>query len=168
MTQAFLLRDGRPGDGPAAFALFQSAVLEGAASHYSLPERTAWARGEPTAAWERRLLAGRCIVAETSAGMPPEMAGFFTLGDDGYLDFAYVAPRFIGQGLGRCLYAAIEAHAIACGMPVLSSEASHLARPLLERCGWTVEARQSVIRHGVPITNFRMHKQLGGHVQRFS
>lgn len=83
-----------------------------------------------------------------------------TLGDDGYLDFAYVSPPMMGSGLAGAIYDAIEAQARKAGMNVLSTEASHLARRFLTRRGWITDARQSVIRHGVAITNFRMSKAL--------
>lgn len=151
------LRPGRPGDGPSAAAVFHAAVHEGASAFYTPEERAAWSPAPPDDGWEARLLAGTCLVAEAAGG---QMAGFMTLGDDGHLDFAYVAPAWMGKGVADALYAQLEAQARARGLRVLDTAASHLARRFFARHGWQTVARQSVIRGGVAITNFRMEKPL--------
>jgi len=152
------IRPGRPGDGPAAQAVFRAAVHRGAAGFYTLEERNAWAPPGPTPeTWEARLLAGHCRVAEDAQGT---LIGFMTLGNDGYLDFAYVAPEWMGKGISDALYDTIEAIARNHAMPLLSTEASHLAQRFFSRRAWHTTARQSVIRHSVAITNFRMQKPL--------
>ena len=80
--------------------------------------------------------------------------------DDGYLDFAYVAPDAMGQGVAKALYDAILAVAEKAGLARLTSEASHLARRFFERQGWRVVEEQSVARNGVTLTNFRMEIDL--------
>ncbi|MCV2881363.1 GNAT family N-acetyltransferase [Actibacterium sp. XHP0104] len=136
--------------------MFYKAVHQGAGGAYSTEECAAWAPSEtPPAGWEARVLAGHCLVAQDRSGV---IVGFMTLGDDGFLDFAYVAPDWMGRGVAAALYEAIEATARARGIPLLSTEASHLARAFLARRGWQVEARQSVIRNRVALTNFRMNK----------
>lgn len=153
------IRSGRKGDGPAAARLFYEAVHRGTGDRYSDRERHAWApcpdRPEPE--WEARLLSGLCLVADHGRG---RLAGFMTLGHDGHLDFAYVAPDHAGTGLSDTLYTRLETEARQRGLNILTTEASHLARSFLHRHGWTTEARQSVIRNGVALTNFRMQKML--------
>ncbi|MBN2905551.1 MAG: GNAT family N-acetyltransferase [Rhodobacteraceae bacterium] len=149
------LRAARPGDGPGAYAVFHAAVHQGAASAYTADERAAWAphATAPTPArWEQRLLAAHTVVA-TLRG---RIIGFMTLGGDGHIDLAYVAPDWMGRGVADALYDAILRLARDAGMPVLSTEASLLARSFFARHNWRVIARQSVIRHGVALTNFRM------------
>lgn len=158
MSPAPHIRSGRPGDGLAARAVFQAAVHRGAAAFYSPEERAAWAPPGPAPDdWEARLLAGHCRVAEDAQGT---LVGFMTLGNDGYLDFAYVAPDWMGKGIAGALYDVIEGVARDRAMPVLSTEASHLAKRFFSRFGWITIARQSVIRQSVAITNFRMEKRL--------
>lgn len=152
------IRPGRPGDGPGAAKVFHAAVHEGARRHYTKDERAAWSPAPPEgAAWEARLLSGTCLVATDWRG---RVQGFMTLGRDGYLDYAYVAPRWMGRGVADTLYARIEVQARVDGLPQLSTEASHLARAFFTRHGWYTDARQAVIRHGVAIANFRMSKFL--------
>ena len=151
------IRKGRTGDGPAAYSVFHAAVHHGAVAFYGPEEREAWAPLAPSADWEKRLLSGHCLIGEDENGA---IIGFMTLGDDGYLDFAYVAPEWMGKGVARPLYEAIEQIARAEGIAILSTEASYLAQRFLTRNGWSTEARQSVIRASTPITNFRMSKHI--------
>jgi len=156
---AIRLRAARPGDGPALGAILHAAVHEGAARHYSAEERRAWAPApEPPADWERRLLATHTTVAQIR-GQP---VGFTSLGPDGFLDLFYVAPRWMGRGVADRLHAGLLETAHARSMPLLWTEASHLARSFLSRHGWRTTARQSVIRNGVALTNFRMERPLPG------
>lgn len=150
------LRPARTGDGPALAAVFHDAVQRGAACHYSDTERAAWASGAPSDRWEPRLLAGHTTVA-CHRRSP---IGFATLGPDGHLDLFYVSPDWMGKGVAQLLHADVLATARAAGMPLLTTEASHLARSFLTRQGWTTCARQSVIRHGIALTNFRMELPL--------
>lgn len=153
----FSVRAGRRGDGPAAFAIFHDAVHRGAVAFYSPEERAAWAPDTPGPGWEDRLLSGHCRVAEDADG---QVIGFMTLGDDGYLDFAYVAADWMGRGVADAIYAEIEEIAAENRVAVLSTEASHLACRFFTRKGWETVARQSVIRSSTALTNFRMQKVL--------
>lgn len=151
------LRPARPGDGPALRAVFFAAVHGGAATAYGPEERAAWAPSpEPTPGWEDRLLGITTIVAEARN----RAVGFMALAPDGHLDLAYVAPEWIGRGVGAALHAEIVAAARAAGLMLLTTEASLVARPFFARLGWHETARQSVIRQGVALTNFRMELPL--------
>lgn len=151
------LRPARSGDGNPTHAVFFAAVHEGAAGHYSEIERRAWAPSpEPPADWESRLLAGTTVVAEARR----RVIGFMTLAPDGYLDLAYVVPDWSGRGVGALLHRAILELARAARLELLSTEASLVARGFFHRQGWRETARQSVIRDGVPLTNFRMELPL--------
>lgn len=124
---------------------------------YSAAERAAWAPDPvPPSDWGRRLGDQITLVATRKAAI----RGFMTLGRDGHLDLAYVLPEERGQGTADALLAALEAAARARGLHWLTTEASLVARPFLERHGWRGASRQSVIRNGVALTNFRMHKAL--------
>ncbi|PWE34330.1 GNAT family N-acetyltransferase [Maritimibacter sp. 55A14] len=151
------LRRYRPADAAPAYALFRRAVHKGAAAAYSAEERRAWAPDrEMPADWPARLGAHITWLAFHRH----RLAGFMTLARDGHLDLAYVAPEAMGRGVADALYARLEAEARARGLPVLDTAASHLARSFFLRHGWQVAARQSVIRNGVALTNFRMEKCL--------
>ena len=89
-----------------------------------------------------------------------QLVDFMTIDATGYIDLAFVAPQAHGQGVGWRLYAAVEARARKLGATVLTTEASHVARPFFERQGWSILAEQSVVKRGVALTNCRMRTAL--------
>ena len=134
------IRYGRPGDGPAAYAVFYAAVHEGAAAQYSEAERSAWAPSPvPPDGWEDQLLAGVSLVACNWAG---RVLGFMTLGEDGFIDLAYVRPDMRRGKLAKLLYSRLESEARARAITQLNTDASHLFRAFLMRRGWQTDARQ--------------------------
>lgn len=157
MSQKIRIRPGRPRDAAACLAIYRGAVHVTAAATYTKEERDAWAPEGPTPGWSERLLAGTCLVATTWWGRP---VGFMTMGRDGHLDFAYVHPDYTGRGVASTLYHRIENIAREQGISTLTTQSSLSALPFFTRHGWTREARQSVIRHGVALTNYRMFKNL--------
>jgi len=152
------LRRYRRQDALACHALYRRTVLEATHRHYGAAQRRAWAGpAAMPAAWPARLEGQITWVAPRRGGV----AGFLTLGDDGHIDFLYVAPEAMGTGLADRLYAAALAEARRSGLTRLTTEASHFARAFFTRHGWQTDARQSVIRDSVAIENFRMSKEIG-------
>lgn len=144
-------------DAGALAQLFYEAVQTGAAAQYTQEQRDAWCAAPPDAAkWHTRLAALTTFVAEDAHGC----AGFMNLRDDGYLDFAYVAPRVMGQGVAFVLYQTIATHANTLELPQMRTDASHAAKPFFMRQGWDVKERQTVERGGVQLHNWAMIKQL--------
>lgn len=151
------LRRYRPADARGAWRVYFEAVHEGAAWHYGAAERRAWAPcDEPESGWNDRLAKPVTWVAEDVG----RIVGFMTLGHDGHLDLAYVAPTHMGAGVALALYRAVLADPEVAHVTRLSTDASHLFRRFLERQGWRLDAEQRVERNGVHITNFRMSRTL--------
>ncbi|AJE48176.1 GNAT family N-acetyltransferase [Celeribacter indicus] len=152
------LRPLTPADAAACYALFHRTVHGGTGAFYSAEQRAAWApaRDRAPETWPERLTSGFAICA-TRRG---RIVGFFTMGHDGHIDFAYVALEEMGRGTAGRLYDACEAEARRLGLPQMDTAASHLARRFFEKRGWRVTARQTVIRASVGIENFRMEKSL--------
>ncbi|WP_175566907.1 GNAT family N-acetyltransferase [Rhodovulum sp. ES.010] len=131
---------------------------QGTSGAYGPEERAAWAPSpDPVPGWEQRLLAATTILAEARG----RLFGFMTLAPDGHLEFAYVAPSHMGRGVGSALHAAVLDAGRDAGLDMLTTEASLVARPFLARRGWCETGRQSVIRNGVALTNFRMERTVG-------
>lgn len=145
-------------DAGDCYALFVRTVHGGTGQFYTKEQQLAWAPPRPTPpdGWAERLTNGFALCA-TRWG---RIVGFFTMGSDGHIDFAYVALEEMGQGTASALYEACEREARRAGLSVMTTEASHLARRFFEKRGWRVDARQTVIRHSVGIENFRMSKEL--------
>ena len=153
-----LIRPCRVTDAPALADLYHRSVHEGTRRHYDAAQRRAWSPQPPSHAdWRRRLIDAQTIVAERG----DTLLGFMTLDlDSGFLDFAYVAPEAMGQGVARTLYAVLEGRARVAGLPRLETEASLLAEPFFSRQGWRILRRQQVERDGVLLPNAVMEKQL--------
>ena len=153
-----LIRPYRADDAATLADVFHRAVHDGAARKYSARQRRAWSPAPPDGpGWAARLATPDTIVAERHG----RAIGFMTLDlTTGYLDFAYVAPEVMGQGVAETLYAVIEGRARVAGVGTLETEASRLAEPFFLRRGWRLVGRQKVERHGVRIPNARMVKDL--------
>ena len=153
MTPVF--RRFRPADVAGAIEVYLDAVHNGTAPHYSEAERAAWAPRDGNydhGEWTGRLADGRTWVAETGA----TLQGFATLTRAGHLDLLFVRPGAWGAGVAGALYDRLLDDARDLGLTRLTTDASHLARRFLERRGWTVEAEERALRHGVRITRFAM------------
>lgn len=153
-----IIRPYRPADAIPLATLYHNAVTDGAAVKYDAEQRAAWSPAPPTNAdWRARVEQALTMVAERDGAL----LGFMTLDlDTGFLDFAYVAPEVMGQGVASTLYAMIEGRARVRGHRILETEASLLAEPFFLRQGWRLVARQTVERDGVQIPNARMEKHL--------
>nr|WP_275403024.1 GNAT family N-acetyltransferase [Roseibacterium persicicum] len=138
--------------------LYHRAVREGTGRHYDAAQRAAWSPAPPQGEdWRRRLVEAQTMVAEQG----DRLLGFMTMDmDTGFLDFAYVAPEAMGQGVAETLYAVLEGRARVAGLTRLETEASLLAERFFLRRGWRVLRRQEVERHGVRIPNAVMEKSL--------
>lgn len=153
-----VIRPARVTDAPGLANLYHRAVHEGAARHYDAAQRAAWSPAPPTdETWRRRLIEAQTVVAEQGE----RLLGFMTLdAATGWIDFAYVAPEAMGQGVAETLYAVLEGRARASGLTRLETEASLLAERFFARRGWHVVQRQEVERAGVRLPNAVMAKDL--------
>jgi putative acetyltransferase len=89
------------------------------------------------------------------------IVGFGELESNGHIDCFYCHADFQGQGVGRFLYQAIEAHAqTEWGLDRLHVEASITARPFFQRLGFVTLLDQNVSCRGVVMTNYKMSKNL--------
>jgi putative acetyltransferase len=71
----------------------------------------------------------------------------------------YCAPEAVGIGLGGRLVAALIDAAEQQRITALFVEASDAARPMFERHGFVVTARNELERHGVVLHNWSMTRQ---------
>jgi putative acetyltransferase len=151
------IRPLRPTDSAQAAQVFFDAIHRGTADVYSATQRQAWAGARPdTEGWRNRLVGVQGFAAETAG----QLLGFMTIDETGYIDLAFVSPDAMGQGIGRKLYDAVEHRARELGVTALSTHASKKARPFFERMGWSVDHVQTVEKHDVTLTNYKMSKAL--------
>jgi putative acetyltransferase len=154
----------RAGEGDLLGQLFHRSVHEGTFGAYDAAQRAAWSPEPPSGPdWEARLTGVVTLVAW--AGKRP--AGFMTLDAvTGYLDLAFVAPEWQGQGVAAMLYGLLERCARRHGLAQLSTEASELARRFFLREGWQDGPRQKVTRGDVTLHNYPMAKSLKPALER--
>jgi putative acetyltransferase len=145
-------------DAPGLAELYHRAVQDGTRAHYDAAQRAAWSPVPPLDEdWRRRLIEAQTIVAERH----DRLLGFMTLDiATGWIDFAYVAPEAMGQGVAETLYAVLEGRARAAGLCRLETEASLLAERFFTKRGWTLIKRQEVLRGDVRLPNAVMAKTL--------
>lgn len=151
------IRNFQPADSDALRQIFHRAIHEGTTQWYTPEQRAAWATApEAPPNWSDRLGAQITVVAEDAN----HVTGFMTLGHDGHLDLAFVAPEVMGTGVASALHDRLLTHATDVGMTLLTTEASHLARRFFLRQGWRELTAQEVKLRGVSLTNFKMEKRL--------
>jgi putative acetyltransferase len=141
-------------DARATLNVFLTAVTETASVHYSAEQIAAWARPD-----ERDMdqwNSARKSLNTYVATIGPEVAGFSDVGDDGYIDMMFVAPRFGRRGVASALLAHLHDIAVGASASELYTNASITARPFFERHGFTVVTEQHPVIHGVEMANYRM------------
>jgi putative acetyltransferase len=144
-------------DSHSIAQIFFDAIQLGTRHFYDAGQRNAWAGDAPDPdRWRQKLSGLTGFVAEVDG----EAAGFMTIDKTGLIDFAFVAPSAARKGVGRALYEAVEGKARSLDATLLTTHASKAAKPFFMRHGWSVDAEQTVVRHGVALTNFRMSKPL--------
>lgn len=137
--------------------IFHDAVMETAAVHYSLKERTTWAEwsAHPLMA-KKLLLEGLTLVADLE-GKP---VGFAQLNPVRYVRMLYVAPPFSRLGVASRMLGALEAAARCHGLTKLETHASLTSRPVFQRAGFSLEGPAPTQRDGVVLQRFSMSKEL--------
>jgi putative acetyltransferase len=144
-------------DAPSIVRLFYETIHSINLKDYPAEQLHAWAPEIPDAdIWHSRMIQRCTLVAEENG----EILVFAEMEYDGHLDMMYCRHDAIGSGVGRQLYQAIEAKALDLGLARIFAEASITAKRFFTRNGFVVDSEQSVIRRGIALTNFRMHKQL--------
>lgn len=137
--------------------VFDRAVREGTVGVYDADQRAAWASAMDTPPnWARRLNEEITVVAERGG----QVAGFMTLGRDGFLDLAFVLPEAMGTGVAAALHDRMLVEAEARKLSRLTTEASHLARRFFIKQGWRDLGEVQVSLGGSSLTSFSMEKRL--------
>lgn len=152
------VRLARPEDAPQIVRIFYQTVHQVNARDYTPDQVNAWAPEVPDPEeWATRKLQTRITFVADDNGV---LAGFGELEENGHIDCLYCHHAHQRQGVGSALYAQIEEHARALGLPCLFAEVSITAGPFFQRKGFSRVQQQTVVRRGVDLTNFLMEKDL--------
>jgi putative acetyltransferase len=152
------VRAYRPDDATRLYAIFIESIRVGAANHYTHAQRLAWApEPDMRAGWPDQLAALETWVAQVD----DDIAGFMGATPQGYIDLAFVRPRWMGRGVAQALYDCIFERARGRGLTRLTTHASLLAQPFFARQGWQVDTPETVDRNGEALKRFAMSLTLG-------
>lgn len=145
-------------DLEALLELFRAAVEGLAAECYDAAQRAAWAPPQPDRdAWRRRLGGQHCSLAVDAQD---RLLGFIAYDGGGHVDLLYTAPEQARNGVARALYEHAERTMIGRGAATAFTEASRVARPFFERCGFRVTEPEQVSVRSQQFQRYRMLKVL--------
>lgn len=150
------LRDAVSTDYDPLGDLMFDAIHNGP-SQYSKAQSKAWLDApKQGSAWAERMSQKQVILAEAD-GQP---AGFMTLEEGGYIDFAYIKPEAQGKGLFRTLFDEVARRAQANGERQLSTHASLMAQPAFAAMGFQIDHHETVEKDGEQLARAQMSKRL--------
>jgi putative acetyltransferase len=149
------IRRFEPGEEPALFDIYHSAIHLIASRDYTEEQINAWAPAVlDEELWGRRIRGINPFVAELDG----TLVGYADVQESGYIDHFFVSGRHPRQGIGRSLMAVLESEAKRLGVTELISDVSKTAQPFFTRFGFEiVEQRMPVVR-GIEVSNARMRK----------
>ncbi|WP_235040237.1 GNAT family N-acetyltransferase [Vreelandella profundi] len=139
--------------------VFYHAVMQGAATHYTLSERRAWAQALPRegSAWAVRQALYTTLVATCDG----RCIGFLELDlSTGRVETLYVWPSLAGRGIGTTLLVHAERMLLEEGKGRVEIEASLVLYERLLRRGWESHGEQWVERSGERLQRYRLSKSL--------
>lgn len=148
----------RPGDEPALFRVFHSAIHLVCARDYTAAQCAAWAPADmDMAVWAERMHLLAPFVVEHEG----EIIAYADLQPSGYIDHFFVSGQHQRLGAGGMLMACIHADAARHGIVELTSHVSLTAEPFFRHYGFEVTHRRYPVRNGVTLEYARMIKMLG-------
>lgn len=152
------IRAYHPNDAVVLADVFYEAVHHGTGGHYTPAQQQAWApNADMPATWPDRLAALDVWVAQAD----DEIAGFMAATPQGYIDFAFVRPRWMGRTVAQALYDVILERARTSHLKRMTTHASLLARPFFAKQGWQVDEMEIVDLNGEQLKRFAMSLTLG-------
>lgn len=144
------IRPYRPSDCKTLIQLFVDTVRYVNAADYDTAQIEAWTAGADEEKWNADFIASKTLVAEVNG----VIAGFGNMYESGYFDRLYVSKDFLRCGVASSIADFLESSVSGD----ITVHASVTAKPFFARRGYAVVKRQTVVRRGVPLTNFVMVK----------
>lgn len=150
-----IIRKYNSADCPAVVELFYNTVHTVNAADYCSRQLDVWAPERLNLEeWDHSLKHHYSVVAEES-GM---IIGFGDIDITGYLDRLYVHKDFQRKGIASVICNLLEA---SSATKLITVHASITAKPFFLKRGYSVIKEQQVLRNGISLTNFVMHKNIG-------
>ncbi|GDY14876.1 acetyltransferase [Planctomycetota bacterium] len=139
--------------------VFHDAVHATASVLYTPEQVAAWAPGiRDYQHWHWRCELKRPFVDLNEH----RVTAFIELDPDGHIDCHYTRPEWNRQGIGGRLLRHALTIAEHLKLPKVFVEASHLAKGLYLKHGFTVVRENEIVRRGVTLSNWIMERQIAG------
>ncbi|MET0605148.1 MAG: GNAT family N-acetyltransferase [Beijerinckiaceae bacterium] len=157
MTSRAALRPFLPSDASTVAAIFRASIEELTGDDYSEAQREAWmSAADDEAAFAKRVAQHLTLLA-TVDGDP---AAFASLKGADHVEFLYVHPEHVGEGLATMLIDALEKLAMNRGAKKLTTDASDTALGFFQKRGFVMKQRNSVHRNGEWLASTTTEKEL--------
>ena len=146
-------------DLPQLVEVYRDAVLSQTPPLYDRAQVQAWAEhasGSHALVAPLREGYGLASLGEGTS----TIEAFGILHPEDRLALLYCRGRSSRQGRAGVILSALEQRACSRGVARLRTEASQLSKPLLERCGWQIDAEETVLFAGIHFRRWRMVKAL--------
>ncbi|MFT3735860.1 MAG: GNAT family N-acetyltransferase [Rhodocyclaceae bacterium] len=166
MSSECTTRDYRPDDAEALAEIFRDSIAHAAAPHYSAEQATAWASGADEEGFAAGLADSwtrvACEVGSDADGDDAlgEPLGFAAISMPGHIEYLYVAPEVMRQGIAGLLMEDMLALGEAMGAAALTADVSQVAHAFFLKQGFVDVAAETVERQGQQLTRFRMQKRM--------
>jgi putative acetyltransferase len=136
------LRPYLASDAPILGAIYAAAIDELTAEDYTDEQRYAWiALAEDEQTFGQKLAASLTLVAIVEG----EPVGFISLRDNLSIEYLYVSPNIIREGVATALCDALERLATARGAQKLTVDSSDTAEPFFKQRGYVLQSRNTRI-----------------------
>ena len=145
-------------DFTSAAKLFFDTVHTINIHDYTQEQLDAWApQWDECRARIVRKLSGQQTIGIKECGI---LIGFGSLDNEGNVDMLYVHKNRQSQGIGKIILMELERLASERGSRSIALFSSITARSFFESAGYVADRKNTVVRNGIPLTNYRMYKQL--------
>ncbi|QOR37797.1 GNAT family N-acetyltransferase [Billgrantia diversa] len=154
-----LYRQAKARDGADQAEVFHHAVMQGAAAHYSVEQRAAWAATMPreASAWVAR----QALYTTLMATCDGRCVGFLELDiPKGHIHTLYVWPSLARRGIGSTLLVHAERMLLEHGCGHATIDASRMLAESLLRRGWRDLGTEWVTRNGARLERRRLERRL--------
>lgn len=150
------LRPFLPADAALCAAIYEASITELTSEDYTEAQQEAWIAALDEDDLANKL--GRQLTLIATLRDAP--VGFASLKDGNHIDFLFVHPAAVGQGVATALLDALEKLAAARGATKLTAEVSDTAHRFFTRRGYVGQSRNTVPRGDEWLGNTSMQKTL--------
>lgn len=148
-----MIRVFQHGDHKAIGEIFTAAIYEIASEVYSEEQCLAWSDREVDYDhWKNRCELKRPFVAIAGS----EISGFLELDPNGYIDCAYINPKYRRQGIMTSLVRHAVDTCFALNINRVYVDASICAEPLFTKVGFKIIRENLVKIKGIELLNYKM------------